>query len=50
MKNIDYEKLCFTGATAFMVGFGLINCNVADFMSGFFAGAAGMIAYLCWKD
>ena len=51
MKNIGYEKIFVTGATVFMLGFGLSTCaNITDFLGGFFAGSAAIITYAYWKN
>lgn len=44
------EKYFFAGASAFCVAFGLITCSVPDFVTGFFAGCASLIALSIWKD
>lgn len=44
------EKFFFTVASAFCVAFGLITCNVPDFISGFLAGCASFITFSLWKD
>lgn len=51
MKNIDCEKILVTGATVFMLGFGLSTCtSVTDFLGGVFAGSAAIITYAYWKN
>ncbi|MBR2733353.1 MAG: hypothetical protein IKO74_02675 [Selenomonadaceae bacterium] len=45
------EKLFCTGASLFMLGFGLSTCaNIADFLGGVFAGSAAIITFACWKN
>lgn len=44
------EKFFFAGASAFCVAFGLVTCNVPDFVSGFLAGCASLITFSLWKD
>lgn len=44
------EKYFYAGASAFCVAFGLITCNVPDFVTGFFAGCASIIALSIWQD
>ena len=44
------EAILATAFVAFALGYGLVNCEVNSFMSGFAAGAAALTAALMWLD
>ena len=36
--------------SGFAIVFGLSTCNAVDFISGLFAGAATLLAYIIWTE
>jgi len=48
--KLSLERAVPTAFVAFAVGYGLVACNVDDFLSGFFAGAAAVACYMIWEE
>ena len=44
------EKHVAAIVSGFAIVFGLSTCNIGDFVSGLFAGAATLLAYIIWTE
>jgi len=39
-----------TGAVAFAIGYSLVTCDTASFISGFASGVGALVAFILWID